>query len=174
VILEPTNSFDFTTASRLNACICIRWPSKVLKLWGIADDTVDGLLLSFANSMGRVAQAGTEIGKKIQNGIKSGIGMVNEFVDRDLSINPVISPVLDLSGVTPGIRSLNGSLHGGSIAMRIDGDTTKKKAFQDDKKTGDGTDGTQVVYNQYITSTKSLTTGEIYRLTKMQVARKVR
>lgn len=78
----------------------------------------------------------------------------------DSEWKPVITPVLDMSGVEPGLRNLN------AIAGYRAPQVTETNARMD---TGDNADS-QVTFNQYNYSPKALTRLEIYRQTKNQLS----
>ena len=78
----------------------------------------------------------------------------------DSEWKPVITPVLDMSGVEPGLRNLN------AIAGYRAPKVTEMNARMD---TGDNADS-QVTFNQYNYSPKALTRLEIYRQTKNQLS----
>ena len=78
----------------------------------------------------------------------------------DSEWKPVITPVLDMSGVEPGLRNLN------AIAGYRAPQVTETNARMD---TGDNTDS-PVTFNQYNYSPKALTRLEIYRQTKNQLS----
>ncbi len=78
----------------------------------------------------------------------------------DSEWKPVITPVLDMSGVEPGLRNLN------AIASYRAPQVTETNARMD---TGDNADS-QVTFNQYNYSPKALTRLEIYRQTKNQLS----
>ena len=78
----------------------------------------------------------------------------------DSEWKPVITPILDMSGVEPGLRNLN------AIAGYRAPKVTETNARMD---TGDNADS-QVTFNQYNYSPKALTRLEIYRQTKNQLS----
>ena len=78
----------------------------------------------------------------------------------DSEWKPVITPVLDMSGVEPGLRNLN------AIAGYRAPQVTETNARMD---AGDNADS-QVTFNQYNYSPKALTRLEIYRQTKNQLS----
>lgn len=78
----------------------------------------------------------------------------------DSEWKPVITPVLDMSGVEPGLRNLN------AIAGYRAPKVTEMNAGMD---AGDNTDS-PVTFNQYNYSPKALTRLEIYRQTKNQLS----
>ena len=78
----------------------------------------------------------------------------------DSEWKPVITPVLDMSGVEPGLRNLN------AIAGYRAPQVTETNTRMD---TGDNADS-QVTFNQYNYSPKALTRLEIYRQTKNQLS----
>ena len=78
----------------------------------------------------------------------------------DSEWKPVITPVLDMSGVEPGLRNLN------AIASYRAPQVTETNAGID---TGDNADS-PVTFNQYNYSPKALSRLEIYRQTKNQLS----
>ena len=78
----------------------------------------------------------------------------------DSEWKPVITPILDMSGVEPGLRNLN------AIAGYRAPKVTEMNARMD---TGDNAD-TPVTFNQYNYSPKALSRLEIYRQTKNQLS----
>lgn len=78
----------------------------------------------------------------------------------DSEWKPVITPVLDMSGVEPGLRNLN------AIAGYRAPKVTEMNAGMDTRDNADST----VTFNQYNYSPKALTRLEIYRQTKNQLS----
>lgn len=78
----------------------------------------------------------------------------------DSEWKPVITPVLDMSGVEPGLRNLN------AIAGYRAPKVTEMNARMDTRDNADS----QVTFNQYNYSPKALTRLEIYRQTKNQLS----
>lgn len=88
----------------------INSPSKEMEKSAIF--TVQGLIQGFKD-LGEVSNAGTKVGEAVYNSISSALAMASEIMDD--AMNPVITPVLDLSEIQSNTGTIQG-LFGNDLA----------------------------------------------------------
>lgn len=151
----------------------INSPSKVAIK--IAGHVVEGLAIGLNNNES-VQKASTNMGKRLANSlskaVESAASVTNDIVD----LNPSIRPVLDLSDIRKGAAEINNIGNKGvAIGMsdlKVAKAISAAKASIDSSKSQDdsGPSTTTFVQNNY--SPEALTTEDIYRNTKSQIAMK--
>lgn len=82
-----------------------------------------GLVNEFAANANMVFKAGQDLGNNAVNGTKSIIANLDNAINADMNLKPVISPVLDLSEVSSQASSIGGMLNAGT-SYRIAGMTS--------------------------------------------------
>ena len=99
------------------------------------------------------------------------IGKISDAIKGGMDIQPTITPVLDLTNVNNGLKTINGK-YGLNLAVQT------SSGFENNRSNGIiGPNGTSVTsgftFNQYNTSPKSLSRAEIHRDTMngLQLAR---
>lgn len=114
-----------------------------------------GFINGMLKSASTVYNTSEEIGTTAVDAISSAVSKASSIIAGETDLNPVISPVLDLTNVTNGAREISGLFSAQqSYNLGI---------------TGNGQNGTAtstVTYNQYNYSPKALSRIEIYRQTK--------
>ena len=86
----------------------IESPSKVwyrLGAW-----TVEGYTNALHDGLGDVYSSGYDVSEAAKNGLNSAISKMRDVVELGFDTQPTIRPVLDLSDVSAGARSINGIL----------------------------------------------------------------
>ena len=87
-----------------NNALMINSPSKKM-MWS-AEMTVDGLVKGFGTFGHRVVKSGQVLGKQALTSISTTLSGINSIMDES-DMNPVITPVLDLSNVEQGAGKLD-------------------------------------------------------------------
>ena len=93
----------------------INSPSKVTR--GLAHFSGKGFVLGVKDYFGKVVGAGSELGGQFVDGMSSAISKVSEFITSDMSMAPTITPVLNLSEVQAGARTIGGMLNGQTLGI---------------------------------------------------------
>lgn len=70
----------------------------------------EGLIIGMNRMTSKVYDSGYDMGNSVTQSISSAIAKVSEMVDSDVDVQPTIRPVLDLSDVSAGARSINSML----------------------------------------------------------------
>lgn len=90
-------------------------PSKAMKK--IGSYAGEGLVIGLEQMSSSVYSAGEEIGHSVLDAISNPLDKIKELLDSDMDLDPVITPVLDLSNINSGIGMLNGLLGGSNPSM---------------------------------------------------------
>lgn len=122
----------------------------------------EGLIEGLNNSKKNVEKVSYKMGISSANSLKEAIEKTINDIGSDFNINPVITPIIDISKAKKDISSINSSLNG-----------TKLLAFGI-SNSNNGTDEylgkeTNIVFNQNNYSPKSLSRYDIYIQTKNQL-----
>lgn len=147
-------------------------PSKeMFKIGEFFDQGFVNGLLSMSSEVQRTAGG---VGRGALDAITDSLSEIKTAVDSDLNLTPSIVPVIDLSEVrkTPGdiSRILNGTPTISFDTSRNSAqDISESDAF-DTPYDDDGDAQIGVIYNQYNSSPKALSSAEIYRQTKNQLS----
>ena len=97
----------------------INSPSKVFAEIGRFTD--EGFIVGLERYSSKVAKSATGVANKVIDNFSRPLSTVNSIVDSDINMNPVITPVLDLSNVQANSRRLNSMIPGsGNIALSTD------------------------------------------------------
>lgn len=156
--------------------LAIESPSKKAAKLGkyTVEGFANGLLLysSVAEDASRSMAKGTleQISNAIENSNKSGLGL-------DLDVNPVITPVLDLSQIESRKGELDAALRPKEISLatsRMASSITRAMGVVDAKRTDATSESeskpTEIIFNQNNYSPKALSRIEIYRQTRNQLS----
>lgn len=148
-------------------------PSKeMFKMGEFFDQGFVNGLLSLSSEVKKTAGG---VGRGALDAITDSLSEIKTAVDSDLNLTPSIVPVIDLSEVRKTPRDISRILNG---MTPITFDTSRNSAQDISESdafdpTYDGDDGDAqigVVYNQYNSSPKALSSAEIYRQTKNQLS----
>lgn len=137
-------------------------------------------LINGLNSQTRYVEAsGAELGTALITAITVAVAAARNMAD-DLGLDPVITPVLDLSNIETGVNQMAGMLNTDTklnlgadvasvkqIAWRYSSDNTNPT----DTNAGGSTANTSVTFTQNNYSPKHLPKSEIYRQTRNQLSR---
>ena len=101
----------------------INSPSKVFMQ--IGKWTVMGMEKGLDNNAYRVSRSATNIADSAITAMQSSISMIANAVDDSMDTQLTIRPVLDLSNVEAGARSLNGMLGSSQLSASLSGDMSR-------------------------------------------------
>ena len=124
-----------------------------------------------------VENSTASMGNRMLDTMRSAISQVGEAIDADMTLNPTVTPVLDLTQFKKNASSMGGMLDTSRInpnlsytqASSIDKD---KKTYEDTNSPSNSTEGKKVEVNyvQNINSPKPVDPIEVYRNTKNLVS----
>lgn len=103
--------------SAAKAKLKINSPSKVFMQ--IGKWTVMGMEKGLDNNAYRVSRSATNMADSAITAMQNSISMVANAVNDNIDVNPTIRPVLDLSNVEAGARSLNGMLGSSQLSANL-------------------------------------------------------
>lgn len=147
-------------------------PSKEFEKLG--EFSGEGMAVGFRSSSRIVEMAAANVGSLAIQAMQEQMSLLSAVLDSNMDVNPVITPVLDLTNIERDA----GKLATLTASKPIDVTSSYASArdvsndFEDSRpadETG-GSPGGDTIYNQYNTSPKALTTADIYRNTKTQLA----
>lgn len=151
----------------------IKSPSRVMM--EVGGHFGGGLVLGIKNMAGKVAKSSVGLGKTAVTSLNKAISKTVELSDDDFNINPVITPIVDLTSFNKSVSDMDSAIDT-SRTINVSGGvaTAKRATEQIEKATPNGQNGstsnnTEVTFNQNITSPKALSQLDIYRQTKNQL-----
>ena len=158
----------------LKTLLGITSPSKVMEDIGEYSDL--GLAKGLIKYAYRVEDAAEMVGKKAVSGMSNAIRHINDTLNNNLDINPVIRPVMDLTAVEVGGRNINNLLGKKSIQLSGSLNNISLVATRMINQNGSQelinkpvSQGSTVTFYQTNTSPKALSAFEIYRQTRNQL-----
>lgn len=101
----------------------INSPSKVFI--AIGKSTNEGFVKGIEADANKSANAAENLAYDVIDAMQSTISRVTNAINADMDMNPTIRPVLDLSNVEAGARSLNGMLDGSQLSASLSGDMSR-------------------------------------------------
>jgi len=134
----------------------------------------EGLINGLLSLSGKVISAAKGVGTSAVEGIKSTISGISDVLNSEVQLNPVITPVMDLSNIKNDAETINGLLNSTtaynlansqSLSDLQQNAIVQTATTQDNQPLGQNV---QFVQNNY--SPKALSQLEIYRQTKNQLA----
>lgn len=158
----------------------INSPSKVFRdfIMGSVFEGIDD-----GNDTDRAAAAGDSIGTSITSSaikaVKNSVAGINDAVNTNIDASPTIKPVLDLTGIQSGAKSLNGLLTSNpALSLATSNDVATSVSLQEQEKNAKlsieaddtSTKSPSVQFIQNNNSPKSLSVTEIYRQTNNQLS----
>ena len=158
--------------SAIKGALGINSPSKEFRKVGVYSD--EGLILGLESMRSKVITTAKNIGVKAKDAIGSGISRLDQLFSSD--VNPVITPVVDLSDAEAKAKRLSQIFGRQTVKMGSDGDRLDQ-ALSPRKPRPEPTDrpnpngqggGTTFSYVQNNYSPKALSRKEIYRQTRNQ------
>lgn len=149
-----------------NAELQVHSPSKAFKRTGYW--AAKGLEIGWTETAVKAVDAVSNTAKEFDEAFRDIVSSIDMDEISD-DINPVITPVLDLSEAKAGaddLRSMFGNESFRGVQNAASGITTRTS----DQSSQNGS-GKTVIFNQYNTSPKALSATEIYRQTKSSISR---
>ena len=101
----------------------INSPSKVFI--AIGKSTNEGFVKGIEADAHKSAAAAEGLAYSVIDSMQSSIARISNAINADIDMNPTIRPVLDLSNVEAGARSLNGMLDGSQLSASLSGDMSR-------------------------------------------------
>ena len=101
----------------------INSPSKVFI--AIGKSTNEGFVKGIEADAHKSASAAEGLAYSVIDSMQSSIAKISNAINTDIDMNPTIRPVLDLSNVEAGARSLNGMLGGSQLNASLSGDISR-------------------------------------------------
>ena len=112
-----------------------------------------------------VYTAASNVAENAKTGIQSAIDLVSDFVDSDMNVTPVITPVLDLSNIKDDMK-----LFDSTVSSDYANTISASKNLDNENLQNTGmSEGSVYSFTQNNYSPKSLDRYEIYRQTKRQL-----
>ena len=75
----------------------------------------EGLIVGMQSMSGKIASAGSKLGETTAKSLNNPLAIVSDILGADFDVDPTITPVLDLSNIQNGARSIGGILSGYSV-----------------------------------------------------------
>lgn len=175
-VVSAARSLVSGIPSAIKSLLHINSPSKVTTELG--EFTGDGIVVGLSNRTGDVTDAASGLGQAAITGIKDSISGINDVLGDSLDATPTIRPVLDLSAIQDGAKSISGLLPTPSLSVDTSNNVATSVALQEAANNAllsqtaptDAKTGTTVNFTQNNNSPKSLTPTEIYRQTQNQLS----
>ena len=101
----------------------INSPSKVFI--EIGKFTGEGFVVGMDRTAGAVANSAASLADSAISNVRDSISKIANAVNDNIDAQPTIRPVLDLSNVEAGARSLNGMLEGSQLSASLSGDMSR-------------------------------------------------
>ena len=160
--------------SALKTLLGIASPSTVTYAMGRNLDK--GLANGLIKDSNYVKNAAERMGEKAVLGITNAISRINNALNSNLDMNPVIRPVVDLTNVEVSGRTISNILGNKSLLLSGSMNNLSLAANRMNYQNGSGEQinsgekaGTTITFNQTNTSPKALSAFEIYRETRNQL-----
>lgn len=174
-VASAAYSLAMRAVSAIRSAFSINSPSKVA--FELGEYFGQGLVNGISAYGSTVARTSEGVGLDAIESMRKSISGISTMLDGELDMNPVITPVLDLTGVRKDLRGFD-SLMGvtpltvrGSYSQAIQA-TADYESNQEAVSYPASTDVPvrEVNFNQYNNSPKELSAAEIYRMTKNQLS----
>lgn len=111
------------------------------------------------------ARTGSSLADNALNGLRTTLSLISEAVSSDIDVDPVITPVLDLTNIQSGARRLNNLI---STNPMVGANRFAVNEVPQNVGENTGSNGITFVQNNY--SPKALSRSEIYRQTRNQIS----
>ena len=154
--IELCDAVQAATTSRKG--LDINSPSKVMRK--IAKSIPEGMVLGIQDGAQNVYDAAASLANDGVDGVESGFGRIQDLLDTSMDLNPVITPLLDLSMVRTQMDELNSLMTARSIGI----------SGQNGGTFGTDSSAQQINFTQNNYSPKALSRIDIYRQTKNQIS----
>ena len=97
------------------AALGINSPSRVFM--EIGKYTAEGFAVGLDKYSGKAESASSELANKVIRNVQNPLSSLGQLIDGDIDVDPVITPVMDLSNVESGANKINGLLSNSSITV---------------------------------------------------------
>lgn len=150
-------------------------PSK--EFTAIGKFSSEGLALGLKKYAVLASEAAKYVGEKSMDSLRKSLSNIGEISEGEMDLNPVISPILDLTDIRKNAGAISGFFAKKSISVELNTSNAENASagFQDneDARRGDGddppaADSYHFTQNNY--SPKALPAGDIYRQTNNQLS----
>lgn len=111
MLLTAVNNLGKAVLDAIKAILGIKSPSSIT--YGFGEYLDEGLANGLANGSGNVIKAAKKVGNTAIDAMSSTIQQISDAVNTEINSSPVISPVLDLNGITSGASTLSNLLSTG-------------------------------------------------------------
>lgn len=101
----------------------INSPSKVFI--GLGESTGEGMVIGLERSAAVVSRSASDMAYSAIDSFKTSIGRIADAVDADIDMKPTISPVLDLTNIEAGSRSINDMLSQSALSADLSGSMSR-------------------------------------------------
>lgn len=147
-------------------------PSKVF--CDIGQKTMMGLANGMDDRGGLATAQAKSTANDMVNGFQKSISKLKDVGYELQDLNPVITPVLDLSKVQASAKGIGKLMDGSTIKPAVSFDKAKDLSVATNSQNGSDSEPvpagpTQVVFEQNIYAPEALTTAELYRQTRSQI-----
>lgn len=155
-----------------NKTLQVNSPSKVFKRMG--ESVVEGFALGMDDHT-LAKNSVTELGTKIMTTLETTLSTLPNALSGIKEFNPVIAPVLDLTGIQQDAKAISGFFNVGAVTPAVSYDTAKlistteeSLRAQNDVPVTDPQPAS-VTFEQNIYSPDALSVNDIYRATRSQI-----
>ncbi len=147
-------------------------PSKVFRAMG--ENAADGFALGLDKD-DSAEQSSAALADRVRKSFEEIISHIPDTFDGIDEFSPVIRPVLDLTEVQAGAKGIDGMMAVGALDPEVSFSRARTIATTDDltgteDQTPQPSGPTEVTFEQNIYSPSALSTNDIYRNTKSQIA----
>lgn len=164
--VESVKELGSNVVSGLKNILGIHSPSKAFAEIGRYSD--EGFIAGLKQYASKVSSAAEDVGDGALDAMSSAVSRITEAINDEIDADPTIRPVLDLSNVEAGTRSLN-SMFSRTQAMKVSAaiERSNSASVGSGNSVASKTGNTyQFTQNNY--SPKALSRVEIYRQTRNQ------
>ena len=126
----------------------------------------EGIAIGLRKFAGQVGDSATDVGKTAIKSLSNTLSDISGMVEDEVNAQPTIRPVLDLSDVESGVRSLD-TMFSETQAIRVNA-SMSRSAVDNQNGTAPMASGNTYQFTQNNYSPKALSRLDIYRQTKNQ------
>lgn len=122
-VAEAATSVVQGAINAAKSVLKINSPSKVFIALG--ESTGEGMCIGLDRSAVVVADSAEDMANSAINSFRDGIARISMAVNDNIDAQPTIRPILDLSNIEAGARSLNGMLDNSQLSASLSGDMSR-------------------------------------------------
>lgn len=148
-------------------------PSK--EFMSVGRYSAEGMAIGLASSSFLVSKEAKNMGENALSTIRKTISDISSLIDLDADMRPTITPIIDMREINKSVNDISDTF--GQSNFTVSGsyanakNTSQALAKVDAIKAEQVIDGVgNLVYNQYNSSPKALSTAEVYRQTRNQLS----